>query len=143
MTNQEMLLAAIEFEEVEFAADLLYLIQMGIVDPNAEFNVQGETWNLVDRKISGEFIKSNLLSFDIVDLYCVRLNVDDFEIIGARTENEARGYFLNKYGFLPKIIKMDKSKWLKEFWFPNSKETKSLLEIRKEDNNFPRHLIYY
>ena len=142
MTNNEMLMAAIEFEEQEFACDLLYLIQEGLIDPNEEFNIYGKAWNKVDRVISGEFIKQNLLNFDIVDLYCVRISVDDYEIIGARSMESAKGYFLNKYNCIPKIIKMDKSKWLKEFWFEDIKMYKSLQEIRKESNVFPRHLLY-
>ena len=137
-----MLMAAIEFEEPEFAADLLYLIQMGLVDPNEEFNVYGDKWNLVDRAVSGEYIKNNILGFDLVDLYSVRLDVDSWEVIGAKTIEQARGYFMNRYGFLPKIIKMDKSKWLKEFYFEDMKTYKSLQEIRKESNKFPRHLLY-
>mgnify|MGYP003452557633 FL=1 len=138
MTNNEMLMAAIEFEEPEFACDLLYLIQMGIVDPNEEFNVYGEKWNLVDRKVSGEYIKNNLLGFNIVRIFCVRINVEDYEIILARNEVEARSYCLSKYGFIPKLVEMDKSKYLKEFYFEDSKEYKSLMDIRRENDIFPR-----
>ena len=142
MTNNEMLMAAIEFEEQDFACDLYYLIAHGIINGEDEFTLQGSDWNKVDRAISGEYIKNNILGFNLVDLYSVRLDVDTWEVIAAKTSEEARGYFMNKYRFLPKIIKMDKSKWLKEFWFEDMKTYKSLQEIRKESNVFPRHLLY-
>lgn len=131
-----MLLAAMEFEEVEFALDLLYLIQNGIVDANAPYD--NPDWNKVDAKVTRQWEKENFLGFDIVNLYCVRLNVDDWEVFMARSDEEARGYVLNKYNFLPKIIKMDKAKWLTSFWLPESKEFKSLLDIKRESNVFPR-----
>ena len=142
MTNNEMLMAAIEFEEVELAYDLYYLIANGIINAEDEFTLQGKDWNKIDGQATREMREMNLLGFDLVDLYSVRLDVDTWEVIAAKTSEEARGYFMNKYRFLPKIIKMDKSKWLKEFWFEDMKTYKSLQEIRKESNKFPRHLLY-
>lgn len=139
MTNNEMLMAAIEFEEVEFAFDLFYLISHGHLDANAKYD--SPNWNLVDKKVVNEMMKQNLLGFDIVNIYCIRLNVEDYEIFFAKNEEQARGYALNKYRFLPKIVQMDKSKYLKEFYFQDSKEYKSLLQIRQESNVFPRHAM--
>ena len=136
-------MAAIEFEEVAFAADLLYLMQHDHVDPNSEYTVSGNDWNKVDYKVREGYIESNVLGFDVVNLYCVKLNASDWEVFAARSDEEAKGYMLNKYRHLPKIIKMDKSKWLKEFWFEDLKQYKSLLELRNESNVFPRTLIIY
>jgi len=136
-----MLIASMEFEEVDVSYDLLYLIQNQIIDPSEEYVDLKEKWNLVDMKITNEWRENNFLGFDIVNLYCVRLNVDDWEIFGARSDEEARGYMINKYNYIPKIIKMDKSKWLSSFWMPNSMEYKSLLDLRKENNNFPRTFL--
>lgn len=134
-------MAAIEFEEVEIAFDLFYLISYGHLDANAQYD--SPDWNKVDKAIVNEMMQQNLLGFDVVDLYCVRLDVDTWEIVGARSDEEARGYFLNKYRALPKIIKMGRERWLKEFYFPDSKETKSLMELRKQSNVWPRQLLIY
>lgn len=140
MTNNEMLLAAMEFEEVEFAYDLLFLIQAGIVDANAEFNISGEDWNRVDKRTVNSWQKVNLLNFKLIHLYAVRINVSDWMIIFARSEEEARGYALNKLGG-GKVTKMPKEKWLTSFYFPDTKEFKSLMDIRKQAVQFPTHII--
>ena len=141
MTNQEMLLAAIEFEEVEFAADLFYLMQEGYIDANSEYTLSGQDWNKVDYKAREALIESNVLGFDIINLYAARINVEDWMIIMARDFESARGYALNVLGALPKIIQMPKEKWLTEFYFPNTKQTKSLADIRKESTVFPKHIL--
>lgn len=140
MTNQEMLIAAIEFEEVEFSYDLMYLIQTGALDANAEYD--RPDWNRVDKAVVNEWQQQNLLGFDLVNLYAVRINVSDFMIIMAKDDASARGYALNKLG--PgnyKIQKMPHHKWLTEFWFDDTKEFKSLIDIKKETAKFPTHLI--
>lgn len=141
MTNNEMLMAAIEFEEVEYAYDLLFLIQEGFANPNAEFNISGEDWNRVDKNVVNEWQNMNLLNFDLVHLFACRINASDWMLIMARTEEEARGYALNKLGALPKLIKMPHHKWSTEFWFDDTREYKSLLDLRKEIVSFPTHLI--
>ena len=140
MTNNEMLLAAMEFEEVELAYDIFYLIQEGIVDPNAEFNISGEDWNRVDKRTVNSWQKVNLLNFNLIHLYAVRMNASDWMIIMAKGDDEARGYALNKLGG-GKVTKMPKEKWLTSFYFPDTKEFKSLLDIRRETVSFPTHLI--
>lgn len=134
-------MAAIEFEEVEIAFDLFYLISYGHLDANAEFD--SPDWNKVDKAIVNEMMQQNLLGFDVVDLYCVRLDVDTWEVIGAKNDFEARSYFTHKYKFTPKIVKMGRERWLREFYFEDSKETKSLLDLRRESNVWPRQLLIY
>jgi len=140
VTNQEMLMAAIEFEEPEFAADLYYLIAHGIINGEDEFTLQGSDWNKVDRAISGEYIKNNILGFDIKHLYAVRINVTDWHLYFARNDSEARGYALNKLG-TTRFIKMPKEKLLTSFWFPDSKEYKSLKDLMSESKDFPRYAL--
>ena len=138
MTNNEMLMAAIEFEEELFAYDLLYLISNGYLNPDDEYQELGSMWNKVDAAETRKMMENNLLGFNTCNIYCVKISVDDFEIFFARNIEEARGYMLSKYRFIPKIIEMDKSKYLKEFWFQDSNTYKSLMDIRKESNVFPR-----
>lgn len=142
MTNQEMLLAAMEFEEVEFAYDLYFLIQEGYLKADVEFSSRGTNWNLVDKKIVNEYMSQNLLGFDVINLYAVRINASDFMIIMARKDEDARGYALNKLGTGNyRIQKMPHHKWLTEFYFSETKEYKSLLDLRRETVSFPTHLI--
>lgn len=142
MTNQEMLMAAIEFEEVSFAYDLFFLIREGILSPNDEYVELREKWNLVDAKVTNEYMAQNLLGFDVINLYAIRINASDFMIIMARKDEEARGYALNKLGTGNyRIQKVPHHKWLTEFYFSETKEYKSLLDLRRETVSFPTHLI--
>ena len=140
MTNNEMLMAAIEFEEQDFACDLYYLIAHGIINGEDEFTLQGSDWNKVDRAISGEYIKNNILGFDIINLYGIRINVTDWHLFFSRNDSEARGYALNKLG-TTNFIKFPKEKKLTSFYFPDSKQYKSLLELSKESNVIPRYAL--
>jgi len=140
MTNQEMLLAAVEFGEESFAYDLLYLIQTGVVDANAEYQELGETWNKIDAAVTRLWQSQNLLGFDVIDLYGVRINVSDWMLIFARNEAEARGYALNKLGG-GKVVKFPKEKMLTTFYLPDSREYKSLIEMAKESSVFPRQAL--
>jgi len=136
-----MLLAAMEFEEIDIAYDLYFLIQEGILSPDAEYRELGSIWNKVDRKITNEWRKNNLLGFDLIHLYACRINASDWMIIMSRTEEEARGYALNKLGAIPKLIHMPKEKFLTSFWFEETKEYKSLMDIKQETASFPTHII--
>ena len=140
MTNQEMLLAAIEFEEVEFAYDLLYLLQEGIIDAQAEYVELNETWNKVDKKITNSWTSQNLLGFDITHLYGIRMNASDWHLLFARNDSEARGYALNKFGTV-NVIKFPKEKKLTSFFFQDTKQYKSIIELSKESNVFPRYAL--
>ena len=142
MTNYEMLLAAMEFEEVEFSYDIYFLIQEGYLKADAEYSSEGTNWNLVDKAVVNEYMRQNLLGFDVINLYAVRINASDHMIIMARKGEDARGYALNKLGQGNyKINRMPKEKWLKDFYFPETKEYKSLMDIRKEQTVFPTHII--
>ena len=140
MTNNEMLMAAIEFEEVDVSYDLLYLIQNGLINPNDEYKDLGKTWDLVDKKVINEWISQNLLWFDIINLYGIRIDVTSWHLFFSRNDSEARGYALNKLG-TTNIVKFPKEKKLTSFYFPDSKQYKSLLELSKESNVIPRYAL--
>ena len=139
MTNNEMLMAAIEFQEEMFALDLMYLIQNGIVNSEDEF--KNTPWNSVDRKVVNEWKKCNLLGIDKINLYAARIDVSDWMIILSTTEEEARGHAFKELRRVCNVIKMPKEKMLQSFWFPDSNTYKSLLDIKKESNSFPKTAI--
>ena len=140
MTNQEMLLAAIEFEEIEFSYDILYLLQEGIIDGQAEYVELNQTWNKVNKNITNIWMSQNVLGFDITHLYGVRINSSDWHLFFATDDSQARGYALNKLG-TTNVIKFPKEKKLTSFFFPDTKEYKSIIELSKESNVLPRYAL--
>ena len=139
VSYQEMMMSAIEYDEVEVAYDLFYLISYGHINANDEY--EHPDWNKIDKSIVNDWMEKDILKTKTFNLYCTRVNVDDWDIFMAKDDIEARGFMLQKYGFLPKIQKMHKNKWLSYFWLPESKEFKSLLDLRKESSVSPRTLL--
>lgn len=144
-TCNELLIDCIEFEESEIAHDLIYLLEKGYV--NYDSPISNIDWNKVDRNITNEYIKNNILAINIVDLYSCLVYDDNTSskwlMVFAESLESARGYCLSKLGYIPKIIKMPKEKEFVSFWIPEQRCYKSLWQIKRESFAFPCEVFEY
>lgn len=135
LTFNELLADAIRFDEIRMAYSVYWLIKNGVV--NGTDIVNGINWGIVNHQEVTEMMKRNELNLKPIKLYSVPMGNRRHMIIFAQDEESARGHYLKETGQLPSKIFDITHKIFKEFWFEDTKQYKSLWQLKEETLVFP------
>jgi len=123
-----------------YAYSLLWLVQNGIYNGNADIN--SVDFSKVDHVTVTELMKSGMLEFNDIQLYSMPIEPRVFMLVFAKNESEARGLFLSDQNKLPSRIDNMTAKMDISLYF-DKEGSKTLRQLKDETMVFPSIALIY